>query len=153
MEELLFESKGTPQKKKKMNHQAGWGMTVCGIFLFLFALIMDEGNGDIEGVMLFGILGGLGLIFGIYVLIKNALDTKDIQQLAIYTNHVEVYDKKICQQVVLEWREIYKVGKISSFNTDMLFLETEKGNYVVVINELNKAHHIIEQKLQNLQSV
>lgn len=152
MEELLYESKGTPEKSKKTSRQVSWLLIICGTILSYFSYIMSLDN--FEGWIFIGAIGMFGLIIGIAGLIVNSTDNidKNIRQLAIYTNHVEVYDKRAHHQVSLEWQEVYKVNKSSILNTDILTLETEKGNYVVIVSEINKAHHIIEQKLHNLQS-
>lgn len=149
MEELLYESSGTPLERKEALKRSSVVLIVCGICLLLFGYeVFTNGPSRFEEFGLFLCMLGLVSCAVAFVSgVKSMNDNNNIRQLAIYTNHIEIYDQSSRKYLSFEWKEIYKVGKMSVFGSNMLILETEKGNYTVSVNDLNKAHHIIEQNI------
>lgn len=153
-ETLLFESKGNKVSKARKNMliKLGWFCSIFGILVTALVgkmcLDFDSRYGDDEVYALFAMVTFVGICMafaGICFLIKGKGGVKDVGYVSIYTSYIEVYDKFRKQAIDLKWDEIYAVNKKTEY---MLFLQTEKGDFSVEIDDVNKVQHIIEGKLQ-----
>lgn len=150
MEKLLFESEGSPGKRKKALQICGVLIMVCGGALALLGMAAPsyvEGKGVI-------ILLGLGAIVvgGVFLTLPN-YDFTTRAFLRIYEGHVEGRQVAPTREFNLKYEHIYNVKKTEFAMNELLVIEGEHVSYAVLVDDVKTAYRIISDKLDELEKI
>lgn len=152
MEKLLYESQGTPQKRKKGIGAMGVVEIVCGGFLLLVAF-SDVLRSDDVNTFLY-IAGFAAVALGVFVCSNSSKsDYTDKYCLRLYEDHIEGTTTSPYEEFSVTYDEVEDVKKQVLLSNPMLYIQTSKKIYVVLVDDLDEAFRIIDQKLADLERI
>ncbi len=144
MDNLLFESKGAPAKRKKTIRNCSIGAIICGILLLLICQKIAEG---------LALWGAIAIIAGIIGLIFCNNDFADKSYLQIYDDRVTGRQLSPDSVFELKYDQIYNVKKANLISNEFLVIEGKTESYSVLVNDLDAAYRIINNKLDELEKI
>lgn len=151
MEELLFESKGSPRKRQRLMMALCVVVMVGGLVLIMGSLALPaRARGKIAITGAAALLAGL-LMFalGKYVF----WDSEEDARLAVYSDHIEGAEVSPYREFSVSYQDIMRVEKLSSLSIEMLQIQTEKKVYTVLVNDPERAYDLINEKLDELEKI
>lgn len=145
MEELLFVSKGTPQRRGDFLKSCGIIIIICGIIIFLINLLLEMTGLTIMAV--------IAVVLGIVFIKMAGNDFTSEVYLKVYTNHVEGRQAGPTKTFNLTYDHILNAKVNTVMMNEFVVLETDRGTFAVLVDDSQTACRIINKKLDELERI
>lgn len=151
MERLLYESKGVSKMKNHFKRQEWLAriliILVGGLWLFCYFFVHMF-------LKMATILVLVSIVVVFFIKRQCVNDSKlcDKAQLKIYEDHMEGTVIKPFEEFSLTYEEVYDVQKVEML-VPSLVIKTSNKNFVVYVNDIDRAYAIIDKKMAELEQI
>lgn len=146
-EELLFESLGFPQKRKKLMNVCTVIMLVLGVILLFLSVLV---YGELRQLCI--LIGIAAVILSVIMIFYNKSSESKHVRFAIYSGHIEGTVVGSEKEISVPYSEIFEVQKAEVLSNELLMIETRETTYTFFTNYLDQAYQILNQKLSSLEA-
>ncbi len=138
MEELLFKSEGNPPKRKEMMDLCRNLIIICGVILFVLGMAF---YGEFRTFCF--TIGAIAIGAGVIMSVVNSNSSANKARLYLYENHIEGVQISPCKKFSVSYSEITEVQKVVVLSNPMLLIQSNKGVYTVLTNDIETAYKIV----------
>ncbi len=142
MEELLFKSEGNPPKRKQMMDLCCSVIIICGVIIFIAGMAL---YGDARTLCF--VLGVVFVGAGIVMSVVNSNGAANKARLYLYENHIEGVQISSCREFSVLYSEITEVQKVVVLSNPMLLIQSNKGVFTVLTDDVETAYKIVCDKV------
>lgn len=150
MNDLLFESKGANKKRSKVLKSCGGIIISCGV-IFLMIGIIAPSCVNYDTTLVF--TGIIAVLLGVGIMRMPSHDYTKDAYLRVYSDHVEGKQIAPKEQFSLKYTEIFYVSRMEVFANEFLVIKSGKKQYSVLVDDVNTAYEIINEKLDELERI
>ena len=142
MEEILFKSEGNPPKRKKMMDLCCSVIIICGVIMFIAGMAL---YGEVRTFCF--VLGVAFVGAGVVMSVVNGNSSANKARLYLYENHIEGVQISPCKEFSVLYSEITEVQKVVALSNPILVIQSNKGVYTVLTDEIETAYKIVCDKV------